>query len=225
MTQDPGMVGGGPVPQPPTFDPPSAPPAAPQSLFDRNLLVVNQKAKLIEVTNEYAILDEHGGRIGAVRQVGQSALRKMLRMVSSIDPLMTQHLEVADATGRVVLQITKPRAFLRPRVVVSRPNAPEVGQIGYKLRIGKPKFVLSDPAGNELGTVSAENWRAWDFRVDDASGREVARITKKWAGFGKELFTTADNYVIQVDPSLRDPLRTLAIASGLAVDTVLKQNQ
>ena len=42
------------------------------TLFTEPVLVVNQKAKLIEVNNEYAIFDQHGTQIGAVRQVGQS---------------------------------------------------------------------------------------------------------------------------------------------------------
>ncbi|NLD77533.1 MAG: DUF2510 domain-containing protein, partial [Acidimicrobiales bacterium] len=37
------------------------------TLFTEPVLVVNQKAKLIEVNNEYAISDQHGNQIGAVR--------------------------------------------------------------------------------------------------------------------------------------------------------------
>ena len=40
------------------------------TIFTEPILVVNQKAKLIEVNNEYAIFDQHGRQIGAVRQVG-----------------------------------------------------------------------------------------------------------------------------------------------------------
>ena len=40
------------------------------TIFTEPILVVNQKAKLIEVNNEYAIFDQNGRQLGAVRQVG-----------------------------------------------------------------------------------------------------------------------------------------------------------
>ena len=52
------------------------------TIFTEPVLVVNQKAKLIEVNNEYAISDQHGTQIGAVRQVGQSAAKKVLRVLT-----------------------------------------------------------------------------------------------------------------------------------------------
>jgi hypothetical protein len=50
------------------------------TVFTEPVLVVNQKAKLIEVNNEYAIFDAAGRQLGAVRQVGQSALKKAARI-------------------------------------------------------------------------------------------------------------------------------------------------
>jgi hypothetical protein len=38
------------------------------------------------------------------------------------------------------------------------------------------------------------------------------------------MFTTADNYVVQIHQPLDDPLRSLVIASALSVDTALKQD-
>ncbi len=49
-----------------------------------------------------------------------------------------------------------------------------------------------------LGSIKAENWRAWNFRIENAAGAEIARITKTFEGFAKTLFTTADNYVVQI---------------------------
>ncbi len=53
------------------------PPPAAGTIFTEPVLVVNQKAKLIELNNEYAIFDQHGTQIGAVRQVGQSTAKKV----------------------------------------------------------------------------------------------------------------------------------------------------
>jgi hypothetical protein len=81
-----------------------------------------------------------------------------------------------------------------------------------------------DADGQNLGSINAESWRAWDFSIHDPNGAEIGRITKTWAGFGKEVFTKADNYVLEIHRPLEDPLLSLVVAAALAVDTVLKQD-
>ena len=75
-----------------------------------------------------------------------------------------------------------------------------------------------------LGSIKGENWRAWNFRIEDAQGTEVARISKTFEGFAKTMFTTADNYVVQIHQRMPEPLNTLIVASALSIDTALKQD-
>ena len=70
--------------------------------------------------------------------------------------------------------------------------------------------------------MRTENWRAKDFSVRDGAGQELARVTKRWAGL-RELFTDADTYVVEVQPTTAEPLRSLAVASCLVIDVVMKQ--
>lgn len=191
-------------------------------LLDQPVLVVSQKTKLIELTNEYAVFDGAGQQLGAVVQVGQSALRKAFRLVSSLDQFLTHHLEVRDATGPVLV-LTRPAKVMRSRVLVSRPDGQPVGEIVQANVFGRIRFDLV-VEGRPVGAIQAENWRAWNFAVVDARGREVARITKRWEGFARTVFTTADNYVVQVHQRLEDPLASLVLASALTVDTALKQD-
>lgn len=193
------------------------------TLFGEPILVVNQKAKLIEVNNEYAIYDKDGAQIGAVRQVGQSTAKKVLRVIASVDQFMTHKLQVVDGSGAVVLQVTRPAKLMKSRVVVSDGLGNEVGQIVQQNVFGKIRFAYV-VADQEIGGIQAENWRAWNFSLQDATGREVARITKTFEGLAKTLFTTADNYVLQVHEPLADPLRSLVVASALTIDTALKQD-
>jgi len=52
----------------------------------------------------------------------------------------------------------------------------------------------------------------------------VARITKTFEGVAKTMFTTADNYVVQIHAELPQPLLSLVVAAALSVDTALKQD-
>ena len=193
------------------------------ALFTELVLVVNQKAKLVEITNEYAVRDQNGNQIAAVRQTGQNAARKVLRALTSVDQYLTQRLEVVAADGRPLLELVRPAKVFKSTVVVSRPGTGEVGRIVQENVVGKIRFGLM--AGDQrIGSINAENWRAWNFSIRDAGDQEVARITKTWEGLAKAVFTTADNYVVAMNRPLDEPLRSLVVAAAVSVDTALKQD-
>jgi uncharacterized protein YxjI len=194
------------------------------TIFTEPILVVNQKVKLIEVNNEYAIYDQHGRQIGAVRQVGQSMAKKVMRVLTSYDQFMTHKFQVVDTYGNVLMALTRPAKFLKSRLIVQDGNGNEVGHIVQQNAVGKIRFAL-ESGGHTWGSINAENWRAWNFNIQDHTGTEIARITKTWEGLAKTVFTTADNYVVQIHRPLDDPLRTLVVAAALGVDTALKQDQ
>ena len=193
------------------------------TIFGEPILVVNQKAKLIEVNNEYAIYDKGGRQLGAVRQVGQSAAKKALRLIGSVDQFLTHKLQVVDMQGNVLMQVTRPAKFMKSRVIIQDGLGNDLGEVAQENVFGKIRFSYNHN-GRRIGGIQAENWRAWNFSLLDESDTEVARITKTFEGVAKTLFTTADNYVLQVHRPLEEPLRSLVVASALTVDTALKQD-
>ncbi len=198
-------------------------PAAGSGIFDQPVLVVNQKAKLIELNNEYAVYDQNGTQIGAIRQVGQSTAKKVARFVSSLDQFMTHSLQLVDASGAIQLTVTRPAKFAKSKVHVSDASGHPVGSIVQQNMIGKIRFALESDTG-AIGSLNGENWRAWNFNIQDGAGVEVARITKTWEGLAKTMFTTADNYVLQIHRPLEEPMRSLVVASAVSVDLALKQD-
>jgi uncharacterized protein YxjI len=194
------------------------------TLFTEPVLVVNQKAKLIEVNNEYAIYDANGRQLGSVRQVGQSAFKKLVRILSSYDQFMTHKLQIVDMAGTVLLAVTRPAKIFRSKVIVNDGTGREVGRVLQQNMVGKIRFGL-EAGGATVGSINAENWRAWNFSIRDDTDAEVARITKTWEGLAKTMFTTADNYVVQIHRPLEEPLRSLVVAAALSVDTALKQDK
>lgn len=194
-------------------------------LLARNVLVINQKPKLIELTNEYRILDEQGNDIGVIRQEGQSKARKLLRLVTSVDQFLTHRLSVYDLTGRKVVELVRPAKIMKSTIHVTDGQGRQVGSIVQQNVIGKKRFALRTPEGQDLGSINGESWVSWDFSIQDPNGVEVGRITKKWAGFLKEGFTTADNYVFTVTGSVSPDLRLIMLASAAGVDLALKQDE
>lgn len=194
------------------------------ALIDHDLVLVRQKAKLIELTNQYELQDADGTRIGSVNQVGQSKARKFLRLVSSVDQFLTHKLEVQDAEGTVVLQLVRPAKLLKSKIEVTDGAGAAVGTIVQRNVVGKKRFGLEAPDGTALGEIQGENWISWDFAIVDEVGRSVGRVNKKFAGLLREGFTTADTYAVQLETDLTGPLRQLAFAAAVAIDTALKQD-
>jgi uncharacterized protein YxjI len=193
------------------------------TILTEPVLVVNQKAKLIELNNQYSVFGQDGQQLAMVNQVGQSTVKKAMRLLSSLDQFMTHKLEITDNAGHVLLQLTRPRKVIKSTVIVEDAAGNEIGRIVQQKAIGKINFGL-EANGQMLGSIKGENWRAWNFRIEDAQGTEVARISKTFEGFAKTMFTTADNYVVQIHQRMPEPLNTLIVASALSIDTALKQD-
>ncbi|MEA2452781.1 MAG: hypothetical protein QOG04_1491 [Actinomycetota bacterium] len=193
------------------------------TLLELNRLFVNQKGKLIELTNEFHIRDEDGNDVGMVREEGQSKAKKVLRFVSQVDQFLTHKYGVYEADGTKILDMVRPAKFVKSRVEVHEAGGRKVGEIVQKNVFGKIRFDLDGSAGT-LGQIRAENWRAWDFAIVDAQEKEVARITKKFVGVAKAVFTTADNYIVEIQPEVAGDMRLMVLAAAVGVDTALKQD-
>lgn len=193
------------------------------TIFSEPVLVVNQKTKLIEVSTEYSVFNQQGQQIAKVEQVGQSALKKIVRFLGSYDQFFTHKFQVSDNHGQPLLHLTRPAKFFKSRVIVQAGNGTTIGEIKQNNMIGKINFSFQ-VNGQEIGQMRAENWRAWNFSIVDHTGVEVARITKTFEGVLKTMFTNADNYVVQLHRPLQDPMLSMVVASALTVDVALKQD-
>lgn len=193
------------------------------TLFTEPILVVNQKAKLIEVNAEYAVYDQHGHQVGSVREIGQS----MMRNAVSITPRSSakRTLQIIDPNGQTLITLTRPANVAKSRVIVRHANGAEIGQIVQKTFgiLGKVRFDLVSN-GQTLGSLNADSWGVWDFNIQSLSGSEIARITKGRSATGGRTSTKKDKYVVEIYEEMADPLRSLVVSAALAIDTVLRQN-
>lgn len=194
-------------------------------LIDRDRLFIRQKGKLLEIVTEFAILDEEGNRLGAIVQEGQTALKKLARLVSSLDQFMTHTLSVREADGTSTLRLTRPRKWFRSKIIIADGSGVPIGMIIQENVFGKIRFRFQDPSGATVGGINAQNWRAWNFSIVDANDREVGTITKTFAGLAKAMFTNADHYTYEINPSVTGALRQFGLASAAGVDLAIKQDK
>ena len=192
-------------------------------MLDRDTYVVKERVGFMKLASTYDLLDAHSGTPIGVAKEEPPGIVKYLRLAMNNKWLPTVVNVYERETEPPVLSIHRGVALFRPKVHVTAGGQ----QLGYfrakAISIG-PSFRIFDMQDREIGSVKGD-WKGWNFQLLGAGGEELGRVTKKWAGLGKELFTTADTYVINLNPAAtgRRDIAQLLLAAGLAIDTVFKE--
>jgi uncharacterized protein YxjI len=178
----------------------------------------------MKLSDVYDILDpESKIKIGEAREE-ISGWVKLLRLLISkqLMPTRVCVYEGADPKAQKLLfSIRRGVALLRPKVAVTDASGVSLGYLQSKALSLGGAFRVFTADNQEVAQVKGD-WKGWNFRFLRGE-TEIGLVTKKWAGLGKELFTSADNYIISINGAPDPVLNTLLLASGLAVDTVLKE--
>ena len=193
------------------------------SLFDRKTYVVKERVGLMKLVSTYDLLDPHSGASIGVAVEEPPGFIKYIRLFMNNHWLPTE-VKVYEREGfPPVLTIHRGVALFRPKVDV-RTGGRSIGYFKAKLLSIGPSFRIFDANDSEIGLVKGD-WKGWNFQLLSPDGQVLGRVTKKWAGLAKELFTTADTYVIDISDSAagRKDIAQLLLAAGLAIDTVYKE--
>jgi uncharacterized protein YxjI len=173
---------------------------------------------------EYGVFDHDGRPLATVTQYAQSRIKRVVRVFTGFDQFLTHHFAVHDPQGALLGTITRPRKLFRSRVLLHDGAGNHIGTLRQENIFFHIRFAVELPTGTPIARLVANNWRAWDFRIEDRDGRVLASLVKTWEGWGRTFLTTADRYVVAIHEPLPEPLRTLTVATALAVDVALKQD-
>ena len=189
----------------------------------QNFLIKEQVA-LLKTTDTYDIFDpETGAQVGVAREVPGTFVSIMRVFISK--KLMPTKVEVREHPEEaLVFTIRKPVTFFRSIVEVYDAQDVKLGYFQSKLLTLGGGFWVYDHDGKQFAEVKGK-WTGWEFTFATPEGAELGRVTKKWAGALKELFTSADNYVVSVSDSLANqPIaKMLLLAAALAIDIVYNE--
>lgn len=189
-------------------------------LFDRTTYVVKERVGFMKLVSVYDLLDAQSGQPIGIAKEEPPGWIKYLRLLVNNAALPTEVNVYEHEGGPNVLSIHRGVAIFRPRVRV-KVRGREVGYFQKKVLSIGPSFRIFDAQEREVGLVKGD-WKGWNFQLLGPDGQELGRVTKQWAGLAKELFTTADTYVIDLHDT-RPGTAELLLAAGLAIDTVFKE--
>jgi uncharacterized protein YxjI len=196
-------------------------------MLNRKTFFIREHVGLMKLSNTYNILDPEGeGQLG-IAQERPGALIQVLRLLVNKQLLPTKVFVYEgnnpDDASRLIFSIQRGFTLLRSKVKICDAQGNVIGGLKSKLLSLGGAFRVFDSSGQQIATVKGD-WKGWTFRFLDPSENEIGTITKKWAGLGKELFTSADNYVIALTREPKPSEAILLLAAGLAVDTVYKES-
>ncbi|MEO5559847.1 MAG: phospholipid scramblase-related protein [Dokdonella sp.] len=188
-----------------------------------NLFFVKEQVGLFKASNNYDVFDPNTNqKIMECREPNLGILTKLLRF-TDYKRMTPFHVEVRTPEGRKVLTVKRGFSLLLSKVDVLDESDRVVGSFKQKLFSIGGKFDVLDASDQPLCTLQGK-WTSWDFRFVKGE-RELASVSKKWAGLGKELFTTADNYMLAINDAVAadDNVRILIVAAVMCIDMVLKE--
>ncbi len=191
-------------------------------MLDRKNYFVREHVGMLKLHEAYDILDpETGDLIGSATEQA-SSLKKISKLLVN-KKFLPFHIDIADAEGNTLLVIRRGFTFLRSKVDVMDAHGKLIGFFKQRLMTIGGKFGIYS-AQEELVAELKGNLIGWDFKFIDKAGQELGYVTKKWAGAGKELFTTADNYMVSLTEDVdRLAVAPLLLAAAICVDLVLKE--
>ena len=189
-----------------------------------NLFFVKEHVGFFKAANNYDVLDPVTGEIILeCREEKLGFLTKLMRF-TDLKRATRFDIQIRTPDGQSVVRITRGFSLFRSTVNVLDESDQRIGGFRQKLLSIGGAFTVMDDMDRPICTLKGK-WTGWDFRFLDPDGGELAHVTKKWAGVGKELFTTADNYILEIADTVAadSTVRQLVMAAVMCIDMVLKE--
>ncbi len=190
--------------------------------LNRNLFFVKEHTGIFKSANNFDIHDpETREIIMECREPNLGFFTKMFRFTKY--KTNTPFEVVISANGNKLITIKRGVSIFLSTVQVFDENDALIGKFKQKFFSIGGKFDVLD-ANEQVMCSLKGTWTGWEFSFAK-DNVEFAKVTKKWAGIGKEFFTTADNYVLSINDSVpaNHPIRPLIIAAVMCIDMVLKE--
>jgi uncharacterized protein YxjI len=189
--------------------------------FSHNDFFIDEKVAFLKFTNSYKVYNSDGSQIGSIQQT-MPAFYKVLSLIIN-KSLLPMKLDIKDMDDNTLVSLKRGWTFFMSKMQILDSNGNLIAAIKQKFRLLKPSFTVFDSGDNQLAVISGD-WKAWNFTISDANQKQIGTITKKWNGVLKEFFTTADKYIVSINPGLETADKIPILAAAITIDMVLKES-
>ena len=189
----------------------------------KNVFLVKEHVGMFKAANNYDIHDpQTGDLLMECREERLNFLTKLFRF-TDYKRMTPFDIQIRTPDGQQLIRITRGISLLLSSVSVFDENDQLIGGFKQKFFSIGGAFNVLDANDQPVCTLEGK-WTGWDFKFM-AGETEFAHITKKWGGIGKELFTSADNYALEISEAVpaAHVARQLILAAVMCIDMVLKE--
>jgi uncharacterized protein YxjI len=198
---------------------------SPEDRFARyQRLTVRQKKRWLEILlsfelkNTYEVFDERGVPVLRVQEQGEGLLSVLKRLfLSTMRPFDVIVSDVG--TGQPLLELHRPFRFIFHRLEVRTAKGELLGAVQKKWSWIRRIYHVESSGGQVVAELFGPLLRPWTFEIRQG-GRAVGLVQKKWSGLGKEMFTDADNFGVDLSAVSDARLKLLAFAAVVLIDIV-----
>ena len=193
------------------------------SILQYNEFLVKEHVGMFKAANNFDIFDPHTGqKIMECREPNLGVFAKMFRF-SDYKRYTPFELVITTTDGQPVITVKRGVSIFLSKVEVLDEHGRCIGYFKQKLFSLGGAFTVLDAQENPVCTLKGK-WTGWNFKFSKGDF-VMAEVSKKWAGAGKELFTSAGDYMLAITPqvSASDATRSLILAAVMCIDMVLKE--
>ncbi|WP_308446774.1 LURP-one-related/scramblase family protein [Flavobacterium collinsii] len=192
-------------------------------ILNQNLFLVKEHVGMFKAANNYDIYNPENNQIILnCRENNLGFFTKVFRF-TDYKRMTPFNIEITTASGEKVITVKRGIAWLRSTVEVFDEKDRLIGTFKQKFFSFGGRFEILDKNEKPVATLQGK-WTGWDFKFTHEN-KQLAQVSKKWAGMGKELFTSADNYILQIEETVAadSSQRQLIMAAVMCIDMVLKE--
>ncbi len=192
-------------------------------VLKRNVFLVKEHVGIFKAANNYDIYDpQTGDIIMECREDHLGMITKLLRF-TDYKRMTPFDIQIRTPHGDPLVRITRGISVFLSKVQVLDEYDQVLGGFKQKFFSIGGAFNVLDANDNPICLLKGK-WTGWNFKFM-AGETELAHVTKQWAGIGKEMFTSADNYVLEISESVPtdNAIRQLILAAVMCIDMVLKE--
>ena len=162
------------------------------SILEKNLYLFKEHIGLFKAHNNYDIYDPKSKEIILhCREKNLNIFYKIIRTIKSSLKMFTPfEIEITHLNGQKVLKVKK-NLSLFAKVEIFDENNNMVGYFKPKVWTFSNTFEIYNEKDKLLCKCTGKIL-GWNFKFLKGK-KELGLVTKKWAGIGKEIFTSADN--------------------------------
>jgi uncharacterized protein YxjI len=193
-------------------------------MLEADKFMIKEQVKFLKSHHTYEIFDGDTQQpIGTAEEKISGFIKLMRWFVSKA--LMPTTIEIREKPDdSLVFTISRGWYLFRSKIEVRGADGELIGYFKSKLITFSGGFHVYDKDDRHFAEVKG-NFIGFKYRVlTPDHSVELGKVSKEWGGLAKELFTSADTYMVDINDDLKsNPFsKILVLAAALATDMIFK---